>query len=125
MNDEAAQRPLAHLTTTELQILDRVATRYSRTVAEHAALLGVMNLAIRRRDWMLFAKTKKRLEQTAQRCNECYCALKIVREELEARDGNGSAPPPSASEYRLIAEPCQATGRYGNESWPRSLQESR
>ena len=84
MNDETAQRPFEHLSISELKILDRITARYAKSVSEHAALIGVMNLAIRTRNWELFARTKEQAEQAARRCNESYCALKVVRQELKA-----------------------------------------
>lgn len=89
MNDKAAQRPLEHLSITELKILDRFANRYARSVSEHASLVGVVNLAIRTRNWMLFASAKEQIEQAARRCNESYCALQVVREELRAAGADG------------------------------------
>lgn len=109
MNDKAAQRALGHLTIAELEILDRVAKRYARAVSEHATLIGVMNLAVRTRNWMLFAKTKEQAEQAVRRCNESYCALQVVRQELNAHHAAG---PPGLTQ----AEELSTAPSLGEES---------
>jgi hypothetical protein len=82
MNDEVAYRPLECLTMLELGKLQRMATRYSEMVREHAYLVGLMNLALRTGDSNLLATTKKRLAETERECNECSSALRILQQEL-------------------------------------------
>ncbi len=82
MNDAIAYRPLECLTMLELGKLQRLATRYSEMVREHAYLVGLMNLALRTGDTNLLATTKKRLAQTELECNECSSALRLMRQEL-------------------------------------------
>lgn len=82
MNDAIAYRPLECLTMLELGMLQRMATRYSEIVREHAYLVGLMNLALRTGDTNLLATAKKRLAETERECNECSSALRDARREL-------------------------------------------
>jgi hypothetical protein len=82
LNDEIAYRPLERLTMLELGTLQRMATRYSEMVREHAYLVGLMNLALRTGDINLLTATKKRIAQTELECNECSAAMRAMRQEL-------------------------------------------
>jgi hypothetical protein len=66
----------------EIGKLQRMATRYSEMVREHAYLVGLMSLAAREGDSNLQARTKKRLAETELECNECLLALQILQGEL-------------------------------------------
>ena len=103
VNDEIAYRPLECLTMSELEKLQRMATRYSEMVREHAYLVGLMNLAAREGDSNLRARTKKRLAETELECNECLSALDVMRHELlsasAAEVGDGLVEVSGACEY--------------------------
>ena len=76
----------------ELGKLQRMATRYSEMVREHAYLVGLMNLAARTGDTNLLATAKRRLAQTELECKECSSALEVMRQELlsaHAREDQG------------------------------------
>ncbi|HEY1576324.1 MAG TPA: hypothetical protein VGF82_04545 [Terracidiphilus sp.] len=87
MDDEIAYRPLESLTMSELGKLQRMATRYSEMVREHAYLVGLMNLAMRTGETNLLATTKKRLAETELECNECSLALRLMRKEMLSAPG--------------------------------------
>ena len=59
VDDEIAYRPLECLTMLELGKLQRMATRYSEMVRDHAYLVGLMNLALRTGDINLLATAKE------------------------------------------------------------------
>lgn len=103
VNDEIAYRPLECLTMLELGKLQRMATRYSETVREHAYLVGLMNLAVRTGDTNLLATTKRRLAETELECNECSSALEVMRQELLRAtvrgNGDGVAAVSETCEY--------------------------
>ena len=82
MYEEIAYRPLESLTMLELGMLQRLATRYSEMVREHAYLVGLVNLAMRTGDTDLLATAKRRLAEAEIECNECYSALRALRQEL-------------------------------------------
>ena len=66
----------------EIGKLQRMATRYSEMVREHAYLVGLMSLAAREGDSNLRARTKKRLAETELECNECLQALRDLQPEM-------------------------------------------
>lgn len=104
MNDAIAYRPLECLTMIELEMLQRMATRYSEVVREHAYLVGLMNLAVRTGDTNLLATAKRRLVQTEIEYKECTAALEAMKQELSAprTDGLGEGLP-VASQVRGYA----------------------
>lgn len=89
MNSEIACRPLECLTSTELGMLQRMATRYSEIVREHTYLVGLMNLAERTEDAKLLATTRERLAETALECSQCSSAMRILRRGLLSAAAQG------------------------------------
>jgi hypothetical protein len=87
----------------ELGKLQRMATRYSEMMREHAYLVGLMNLAVRTGDINLLARAKRRLAETELECNECSSALQVMRQELLSApagdDGAGLAAVSETREY--------------------------
>ena len=75
MTDLIAGKPMDPLMVTELELLQRRATRYSELVKQRDYLVGLMCLAVRTGDTTLKATTKQRLADTEAECNECYAAL--------------------------------------------------
>ncbi len=92
MNDEMVCRPLECLTMTELGMLQRMATRYSEIMREHAYLLGLMDLARRTGDRKLLATTKDRIAETELECIQCSTAMRALGREMlsgAARESEG------------------------------------
>jgi len=82
MNYESSCRPLEYLTSTELGTLQRMATRYSEIMREHAYLVGLVNLALRTGDTKLLATARERLAETELECSQCSSAMRMLGREL-------------------------------------------
>ena len=67
---------------TELGMLQRMATRYSEIVREHAYLVGLVSLATRTGDMKLLATAKERLAETELECSQCSTAMRALGREL-------------------------------------------
>jgi hypothetical protein len=102
MKDEIAYGPLECLTMKELAMLQRMATRYSEIVREHAYLVGLMNLAMRTGDKKLLATTKGRLAETEFESSQCSTAMRVLGRELMS-----SVEKDSASELVGVGETCE------------------
>jgi hypothetical protein len=102
MNDEMVYRPLECLTSSELGMLQRMATRYSEIARERAYLVGLMNLAVRTEDAKLLATARERLAEAEFECSQCSSAMRVLGRELLS-----AAAEDSETALVGVAETCE------------------
>jgi hypothetical protein len=92
MNYKIADVPLEFLTTEEIAMLRRMASRYAEIMQERAYLVGLTGLAMRAGDTNLLALAKHRLAEVEKQRSECFSGLqgeRRVRVSAGASGENG------------------------------------